>query len=197
MTHIGVRVKELRKTLKLSQEEFGKKIGITKSTISYIESGKSKLTDKNILAICREYKVNENWLRTGRGDMFLQTQEGLIGKLTNEYQLSYIERTILEEYLKLPIESRTTLCNYLVRLFSPAIHEVESYELESSMDDLIEKELEEYKKALLEEKEARLAALKAKGDKPFPDIPDTLEECLEKYPPTDPDSEDGPDSNIS
>ena len=34
-------------------------------------------------------------------------------------------------------------------------------------------------------------------DRPFPDIPDTLEECLEKYPPTDPDSEDGPDSNIS
>lgn len=192
--HMGYRVKELRKSLKLSQEEFGKKIGITKSTVSYIEAGKSKLTDKNVLAICREYKVDENWLRTGRGDKFLPTQEGLIGKLANEYQLNYIERSILEEYLNLPIESRTALCKYLIRLFSPAIHKVENYELESNLDDIIEKELEEYRKALLQEKETRLAALKTKSDsKPFPDIPDTLEECLEKYPPLD---EDGSDSNI-
>lgn len=195
---MNVRIKELRKELQLSQEEFGKKLGITKSAISLLESGKTRLTEKNILAICREFKVNEDWLRTGRGDMFVPTHEGLIGKLSNEYHLSYFERTMLEEYLKLPFDSRNALCNYLIRIFSPAIHGVESFELESNMDDLIEKELEEYRKALLEEKEARLAALKGKGDsRPFSDIPDTLEECLEKYPPTDPDPEDGPDSNIS
>lgn len=60
----------LRKKLKLSQEEFGSKLGVGKSAISYIESGRSKLTEQMIKLICNEFNVNEEWLRTGSGEMF-------------------------------------------------------------------------------------------------------------------------------
>lgn len=67
---MGERVKELRKVLGLSGEKFGEKIGVTRSAISDIERGRNGLSEQNILAICREFNVNEEWLRTGMGEMF-------------------------------------------------------------------------------------------------------------------------------
>lgn len=64
------RIKELRKTLGLSQEAFADKIGIKGSAVSHLESGRRNITNQNINAICREFGVNEEWLRTGSGDMF-------------------------------------------------------------------------------------------------------------------------------
>ena len=67
----GERVKELRKTLNLTLEEFGSKVGVTKQTISRIENGVNNLTDQMLLFICREYNVNEEWIRNGTGEMFI------------------------------------------------------------------------------------------------------------------------------
>lgn len=64
------RIKELRKSLGLNQTEFGTKIGVTTSAISGYELGTRVPSDAIIKSICREYKVNETWLRTGAGDMF-------------------------------------------------------------------------------------------------------------------------------
>ena len=68
------RVKELRKALGLSGEKFGERLGITRSAVSNIESGNRALTEQVILAICREYNVNEEWLRYGNGEMFIETK---------------------------------------------------------------------------------------------------------------------------
>ena len=67
---MGDRVKELRKALGLSGEKFGEKIGLKRNSLSQIETGKNNLSEQNILAICREFNVNEEWLRTGTGEMF-------------------------------------------------------------------------------------------------------------------------------
>lgn len=64
------RLREIRKKLGFTQNEFGEKIGLTGSTISDIERGKLSLTDRNISLICEKLGVNETWLRTGEGDMF-------------------------------------------------------------------------------------------------------------------------------
>lgn len=65
------RLKELRLNLNLSQEEFGNKIGIkSRSHISALESGTRNITDRIISDIVREFHINENWLRTGEGEMF-------------------------------------------------------------------------------------------------------------------------------
>lgn len=67
----GERVKAVRKSLGLTLEIFGAKIGLKKSGLSLIENGRNELTDSNAKAICREFGVNEDWLRTGVGDMFI------------------------------------------------------------------------------------------------------------------------------
>ena len=66
------RVKEVRKALRLTQEKFGERIGVKKNTISQIESGINGITDQLRLAVCREFNVNEDWLRTGEGSMFVE-----------------------------------------------------------------------------------------------------------------------------
>ena len=64
------RLKELRKSLGLSQEAFGKRIGVTKTAISRAEAGLNSISDMSIKSICREYAISEEWLRNGTGNMY-------------------------------------------------------------------------------------------------------------------------------
>nr|DAH86469.1 MAG TPA: Helix-turn-helix XRE-family like protein [Caudoviricetes sp.] len=64
------RIKELRKEMNLSQEKFGELLGITKSGVSDIESGRRKVTDQHVIMLVNN-GVNEEWLRTGKGSMFV------------------------------------------------------------------------------------------------------------------------------
>lgn len=68
----GQRVRELRKNLGLTLEKFGKSLGVGKTAISKIENQENNLTDQMVLSICREYNVNEEWLRTGEGEVFVK-----------------------------------------------------------------------------------------------------------------------------
>lgn len=79
------RIKELRKSLKKSQEDFGKILGLSKSGISEIEAGRRNVTEQHIIMLknCSEFNVNESWLRTGEGEMFLPVErETDIARLT-------------------------------------------------------------------------------------------------------------------
>ena len=61
------RVLMIREQLELSQEEFGERIGVTKSTISLLERKLRNPSERVIRDICREFNVNEDWLRNGTG----------------------------------------------------------------------------------------------------------------------------------
>ena len=64
------RIKAVRKKLGLNQTDFAKRIGLTRTFLSMIEIGDNTITDKNIKLICITFNVNEQWLRTGEGQMF-------------------------------------------------------------------------------------------------------------------------------
>lgn len=66
------RIKELRKTLGFTQQEFADKIGVKRNTVATYEMGRSVPSDSAISLICREFNVSEAWLRTGEGAMFLE-----------------------------------------------------------------------------------------------------------------------------
>lgn len=66
------RIKEVRKKFNLTQVEFGSKIGIRGNTVTNYESGLRVPSDAVILSICREFGINEEWLRTGEGEMFVK-----------------------------------------------------------------------------------------------------------------------------
>lgn len=66
------RIIELRKFLNLSQTDFGKQIGISKSSVSDIEIGRISISERTIISICSKFNVNEEWLKYGNGNMFLE-----------------------------------------------------------------------------------------------------------------------------
>lgn len=86
----GERVKEVRKAQNMTLEEFGKRLNVTKVTMSNIERGHRGLTERMLKDICREFNVNEDWLRTGAGgpeNMFIPEDMrylNTVGRLGNE-----------------------------------------------------------------------------------------------------------------
>lgn len=95
------RVKELRKTLDLTMEKFGEKLGVGKTAISKIEKGENNLSDQMFKSICREFNVNEEWLRTGEGgndNMF--KSNSTLDKLASDYGLTNHDYVFLEKLLK-------------------------------------------------------------------------------------------------
>lgn len=72
------RVKEIRKTLGLTLEKFGERIGVTRGSMSNIENGNRNLTEQMTKSICREFSVDYMWLTTGEGEMFIDTDDDFI-----------------------------------------------------------------------------------------------------------------------
>lgn len=70
------RIKQLRKSIGLSQTEFGERMGVSRDVISNIELGRVEPSELQIRMICRTFNVDEVWLRTGDGDMKPPSSEG-------------------------------------------------------------------------------------------------------------------------
>ena len=66
------RIKQVRMALDLSQDEFGRRLGLTRGAITNIEYNKTEPKPLLVDLICREFDVNEEWLRTGEGEMFIK-----------------------------------------------------------------------------------------------------------------------------
>ena len=69
------RLKELRKSLGLSQKQFGARLGVHDTAISKIESGDNKLTDQMVKLVCKEFGVSHLWLTEGDGEMFAYAED--------------------------------------------------------------------------------------------------------------------------
>ena len=81
------RIIKVRKFYKLNQEDFAKRINLTKNYISLIETGNRIPSDRTISDICREFSVNEEWLRTGKGEMFIvKTKDEEIAEMLADIQ---------------------------------------------------------------------------------------------------------------
>ena len=77
------RLKRLRKTLDLTQQDFADRIGSKRNTVAKYETGTNVPSTAVISSICRVFNVNEEWLRNGVGDMFLPVNRNVeIAKLT-------------------------------------------------------------------------------------------------------------------
>lgn len=66
------RIKAIRAALKLTQAEFGKRLGLSQNYIWMIERGDRTPSDRTLMDLCREFSVNEVWLREGVGPMFVE-----------------------------------------------------------------------------------------------------------------------------
>lgn len=137
------RIKELRKSLGLTMEKFGERLGVTKVAISNIEKGNRNVTDQMFKFICREFNVNENWLRTGEGSMFNNTDTFSLDDYAKQYNVSELELEIIKAYFELDADVRKSIISHFREKLSSNSSTVRD-------DDKTVEELEEeYKKSRL------------------------------------------------
>ena len=108
------RIKRIRKMLDLTQQEFADRIGIKRNTIANYESGRNEPVDSVISLICREYGVNEAWLRTGEGEMFTPNPETELDALKERYSLSQAECSLIDVFVNMNEKDRKTVLDFVV-----------------------------------------------------------------------------------
>ena len=109
---IGERVKQLRKVLGLTQEKFADRIGLKRNSVAQIELGR-ETSDQTIFAICREFRVNEEWLRTGAGEMFVPSPASIVDELAEEYHLCPEAQAMVEKFIALDEETQLAVFDFM------------------------------------------------------------------------------------
>lgn len=114
----GERVREVRKSLGLTLEKFGEKIGMKKNSVSQIENGKNNVTDANVKAICREFNISEEWLRTGSGNMRIPVEDEAAAAVSDLVEKSNplydVIKGIMIAYQKLDGPSREVIDQFIL-----------------------------------------------------------------------------------
>lgn len=83
------RIKQLREYLGKNQEKFGEELGLSRNYISLVENGQRKLSEQSFKVLCSLYDVNEDWLRNGTGEMFIEkSKDEQISEMLGEIQKS-------------------------------------------------------------------------------------------------------------
>lgn len=159
MLYERIKAVRLAQVPKLSQEAFGARIGVTGATISRLESGDRAVTDQNILSICREFNVNEAWLRTGEGEMFVpRDRSDAIAQEVSRFMANH------------PDSFRERLISLLIRLDEKQWEVLEQYARQlvdaHDREPTIEERVESYRQELLaEEKGAEESSPSQQGAK--------------------------------
>lgn len=117
------RIKKLRKSLNFTQKEFGEKIGVASNTVTNYETGLREPSNAVITSICREFNVNEEWLRNGEGEMFNQipheTELGhYIGKILKPGTDNDFIKKIIITYMQLDENGKKIIRDFAERLGS-------------------------------------------------------------------------------
>ncbi|MEX2461275.1 MAG: helix-turn-helix transcriptional regulator [Paenibacillaceae bacterium] len=135
------RVMEIRNALHMSQEAFGEGIELSKSGISNIENEVRGVTDRHIKLICLVYNVNEEWLRNGTGEMFIENEWDAYGILHN---MSGLERKALKAYMSIDRNIRQIALEQFMAFFA-------EQEQTATAEEEIQTKVKQYEQELIEE----------------------------------------------
>ena len=105
------RIKILRKMLDLTQQEFAERVGTKRNTIANYEIKRNEPSNSMIALICREFHVNEEWLRNGTGEIFQSKPSNALDALAEERNLSVGTYVLIEKILNLKPEMQEAFVN--------------------------------------------------------------------------------------
>ena len=153
---IGERIRQVRKFKDLTQKKFADSLGMKQNTVATYEMGRTNPSDPAIKSICREFGVNEEWLRSGEGEMFAPDATSALDALAQEQNLTHGEYILIEKLLHLKPEVRQGILDYIMEVAAavnsndvptsvPDAQEMSEAELHAELDRQlgIEKEAEE------------------------------------------------------
>lgn len=113
---LNEQLKKVRKALNLTQTKFAKEIGLSQTSLGMIEVGDRKVQDRHIKTICSIFNVNEDWFRTGKGEMFNKKNDNFLDQMTKKYNLSPVEAQIADYCLNLSSEERAGILKHILNI---------------------------------------------------------------------------------
>lgn len=149
------RIRLLRKQhLKLSQEQFGEQLGVSRTVIKNIELGtlaRPEQKEPLYRLICETFHVNYKWLTSGDGEMLVTTKQTFIEKLSEEYGLSFTAQKIIESYLNLNEQQRTAVDDFIKTIAVSIVESPANPEGTDAVDEALDKTISIYRAANSEE----------------------------------------------
>lgn len=136
--NIGERIKQVRKVMKLTQADFAEKIGLKPTAVLMYEKGNRNVSEQSIVLICQAFSVNEEWLRTGEGEMFA-AQETLA---LDDPTLDDLDRAILQSYIKMPPARRAFFKEWVKEMI--AVFSQTDAQKEKAAPEISEADMEAY-----------------------------------------------------
>ena len=164
------RIRYFRKNIKkLTQDEFRKEINLSRSNLASIETGAVKVTDRVIADICKTFNLSEHWLRTGEGDMYVESETSLVDSLTKQMNMSAEQRKLMEIFLTMSDEKRDSVSKAFFDFLDAARQldaaesaappsESAANQQHTMTDDELEAEVEAYRAALIADQKGQSAS---------------------------------------
>lgn len=112
------RIKQLRKALGYTQQEFADRIGVKRNTIAQYEIGRNEPIDSVVNLICKEYNVNPDWLRDGSGEMFIDPATFSLDEYAQANKLNKTEISIIRGFMELDPTTRQAIYNIFANAFN-------------------------------------------------------------------------------
>lgn len=138
---IGDRILSIIDHQKLKKVEFARKLNIDQSYVTQLIKGRNNPSDRLVSDICEKFNVSELWLRSGDGEMFIETDDSILCQISNQYNLTNRQQTIISCFLKLNSSQRDAVVDYFSFV-------ADAFNAESNNVDPIEKELTAYREEL-------------------------------------------------
>lgn len=113
---LNERLRATRKHFKLTQAEFGARLDVSRSVVNNWERGVVVPPGTTYKAISAEFKVNEEWLRTGEGEMFSADEKTIAASIASEYGLDETSAKIIEAFVRLPDPQRSAVKDFIINL---------------------------------------------------------------------------------
>lgn len=147
------RIKKIRSHAGLTQQVFADKLGIKRNTVATYETGKGNPSDSAIVLICREFGINEQWLRTGQGEMSKPEPNNELDILAEKYKLTNRDYIFIEKLLK-DSKVRNAMEDFCIEFASAVLSDTKSDNSTTSLYDsqnaATNEETEPYESSLAE-----------------------------------------------
>lgn len=103
---INQRIRKIRKAANMNQLEFSSKIGVKRVTVSWLEKDGNTVTEQNRRIICDKFNISMDWLLTGAGDMYQETDEAIVNALKKKYNFTPNQIKLMDIFLSMSEEKR-------------------------------------------------------------------------------------------
>ena len=117
MDKLNERIGYIIEHLGMTKTAFAEHLNVSQAFVSQLCSGVKQPSERTLLDICREFKINYLWLTEEKADMFTATPESVVDELAEDFNLDDIDKKIIESYLKLNESQRAVIKEYIKSIF--------------------------------------------------------------------------------